>query len=257
VAVGVTPLQDYHFYAFKGRGARYGQPLEAQEGFGIAFAVEMDHRQMGSAPEGPTVMESAQQYLESGAVAVQLAEFIRRLGFKAEAHIDGNYKVICPLVARDAGVGEIGRMGLTMTPGLGPRVRLGVVTTELPLVADRPAVDPALLDFCRICRKCADVCPVNAIPDGDPEVVDGVARWRLDSEACFGYWCATGTDCGQCMKVCPYSHPATGLHDLVRWGLQRSGNFRRFALRMDDWLYGRCPKPHGVPDWVPPRGKKV
>ena len=41
---------------------------------------------------------------------------IRRLGYPARAHIDGNYRVIAPLVARDAGLGEIGRMGLLMTP---------------------------------------------------------------------------------------------------------------------------------------------
>ena len=48
----------------------------------------------------------------------------------ARAHIDGNYQVIAPLVARDAGLGTIGRMGLLMTPELGPRVRLAVVTTR-------------------------------------------------------------------------------------------------------------------------------
>ena len=47
---------------------------------------------------------------------VQLAAAIRDLGYPARAHIDGNYRVIAPLVARDAGLGEIGRMGLLMTP---------------------------------------------------------------------------------------------------------------------------------------------
>ncbi|MFQ6103859.1 MAG: hypothetical protein ACE5OP_06150 [Candidatus Glassbacteria bacterium] len=52
---------------------------------------------------------------------------IRNLGYPARTHIDGNYRVVCPLVARDAGIGEIGRMGLLMTPRLGPRVRIAVV----------------------------------------------------------------------------------------------------------------------------------
>ena len=72
-------------------------------------------------------------------------------------------------------------------------------------------------------------------------------RWRIDQEACFTYWCAAGTDCGQCMKVCPYSHPDTLLHNLVRWGLKRSWLFRHFALRMDDLLYGRRPGPLPAP----------
>lgn len=67
---------------------------------------------------------------------MQLAEFMRSIGYPARAHIDGSYRVVCPLVARDAGLGEIGRMGLLMTPELGPRVRIAVVTTDLPLVPD-------------------------------------------------------------------------------------------------------------------------
>ena len=83
----------------------------------------MDKEMVDTAPLGPTAMESAQQYVDSGIVALQLAQFIRRLGYSARAHIDGNYRVVCPLVARDAGLGELGRMGLLMTPDLGPRVQ--------------------------------------------------------------------------------------------------------------------------------------
>ena len=46
---------------------------------------------------------------------VQLGYLIRSLAYPARTHIDGNYRVIAPLVARDAGLGEIGRMGLLMT----------------------------------------------------------------------------------------------------------------------------------------------
>ena len=117
---------------------------------------------------------------------------------------DGNYRVIAPLVARDAGLGELGRMGLLMTPELGPRVRLGVVTTDLPLVADQAVRDPSVIDFCTNCKKCAEVCPSRAISFGDKEEVDGVLRWQIDSEACFTFWCKVGTDCARCMSVCPY-----------------------------------------------------
>jgi ferredoxin len=252
---GVTPLRDYHVYSIKGRGPAYGEEIDLhREGghrFAIAFTVEMDHANLGAAPEGPTLMESAQQYLEAGAIAVQVAAFLRRLGYEAEAHIDANYKVVCPLVARDAGLGEIGRMGLLMTPTLGPRVRIAVVTTDLPLESNLREFDPTVLHFCGICRKCADICPPGAIPTGGPEAVAGVKRWRIDQEACFAYWCAMGTDCGQCMKVCPYSHPDSLLHNLVRWGLKRSWMFRHFALRMDDLLYGRRPGPLSYRSWMP------
>jgi ferredoxin len=257
VSFGVTELRDYHTYAIKGRGPAYGAPIDLieQEGhrWAVAFTVEMDHGNLGTAPEGPTLMESAQQYLEAGAIAVQIAACLRRLGWKAEAHIDANYRVVCPLVARDAGLGEIGRMGLLMTPALGPRVRIAVVTTDLPLRPSPRRADPTVLHFCGICRKCADICPPRAIPDAGPVFIDGVKRWRVDQEACFAYWCAMGTDCGQCMKVCPYSHPDNALHNLVRRGLRRSGLFRHLALRMDDLLYGRRPGPMAPPPWLPDR----
>ena len=87
----------------------------------IAITVEMDHRMMQSAPEGSSVMESSEQYLRSGILALKLAAWIRELGYEASAHIDGNYEVICPLVAADAGLGTIGRMGLLMTPPTWPQ----------------------------------------------------------------------------------------------------------------------------------------
>jgi reductive dehalogenase len=254
---GVTTVRDHHIYTIKGRGPDYGQDIDllGTEGhrFAVAFTVEMDHDNLGAAPEGPTLMESAQQYLASGAIAVQIAAFIRRLGWKAEAHIDANYKVVCPLVARDAGLGEIGRMGLLMTPKLGPRVRIAVVTTDLPLNVSERVFDPTVLHFCGLCNKCADICPPRAIPAGPAEDVDGVARWQIDQEACFSYWCSVGTDCGQCVKVCPYSHPDNLLHNLVRWGLKRSWMFRHFALRMDDLLYGRRPGCLPPVAWIPRR----
>ncbi|MBU8871733.1 MAG: 4Fe-4S dicluster domain-containing protein [Gemmatimonadales bacterium] len=250
---GVTELRDYHKYSVKGRGDRYGEEIELNHRFALALTVEMDHRNLGQAPNGPTLMESAQQYLSAGAVAVQVADCIRRLGWSAEAHIDANYKVICPLVARDAGLGEIGRMGLLMTPRLGPRVRIAVVTTDMPLLVDCRIPDPALLHFCSICRKCADVCPPGAIPHGPQEAIDGVPRWRIDDQACFTYWCAAGTDCGQCMRVCPYSHPDSALHNLVRAGLGHSALFRHFALWMDDFLFGRSPERLPRVHWLPGR----
>lgn len=250
VSVGVTTLEDYHKYTTVGRGPDWGQPVRLAHRFALALTVEMDRMMLDSAPLAPTLMESAQQYVESGVIAVQVAEFIRGLGYPARAHIDGNYRVVCPLVARDAGLGEIGRMGLLMTPELGPRVRIAVVTTDLPLIPATRDRDPTVIDFCRQCRKCADLCPSQAIPTGDRELIDGVLRWRIDSEACFTHWCAIGTDCARCMSVCPYSHPDNWLHGLVRRGVGHSPSLRRLAVRADDLLYGRRPPPRPLPDWM-------
>jgi ferredoxin len=181
---------------------------------------------------------------------VPLAATLRELGHPARAHIDGNYRVIAPLVARDAGLGEIGRMSILMTPRLGPRVRLGVVTTDAELNPDPYKPDHAVIDFCSICKKCAVNCPCQAIPHGERQETDGSLRWRMDADACFLYWNTVGTDCARCMAVCPYSHPDNGFHNLVRGGIARSGGFRRVALILDDWFYGRKPARHDAPRWT-------
>ena len=250
-SVGITALRDYHLYTHVGRGPDYGKPVELDHTFALALTVEMDREMVDCAPRSPTVMESARQYLSSGVMAVQLADTIRRLGYRARAHIDGNYRVICPLVAKDAGLGEIGRMGLLMTPRLGPRVRIAVVTTDLPLVPDAPIRDLTVIDFCRRCRKCADACPSRAIPFVDPERDErGVLRWKIDAEACFTLWAKLGTDCARCMAVCPYSHSDNLLHNLVRRGIRKSVLFRGVAVWMDDLVYGRRPVAKPLPAWM-------
>ena len=250
VDAGITDLRDYHKYTTVGRGAEYGQPVRLDHRFAIALSVEMSKEMIDRAPRGPTVMESAHQYMDSGAIAVQLAQFIRNLGYPARAHIDGNYRVVCPLVARDAGLGEIGRMGLLMTPTLGPRVRLAVVTTDLPLTVDHREPEHSVLDFCTLCEKCADVCPSQSIARGPRREIDGALRWQIDSESCFTYWSKIGTDCARCMSACPYSHPDNPMHNLVRMAIRNSGLARRVALAADDYLYGRRPPPADVEEWM-------
>jgi len=249
--VGIAELEPYHVYSHIGRGSGvYGAPIPLDHKYAIAFTVEMDFQMIGANPTAPGAMEAARQYVEAARVAVQLAAAIRYWGYPARAHIDGDYRVIAPLVARDAGLGEIGRMGLLMTPRQGPRVRLGVVTTNLPLLADRKTRDGSVIDFCRVCRKCAANCPTKSIPFGDRQEIDGALRWRIDADACFRYWNVVGTDCGRCVTVCPYSHPNSLAHNLVRWGTSRSGFFRRVAIRLDDVFYGARPPQRPAPQWT-------
>lgn len=251
VSVGVAELQPYHLYSHIGRGSgKYGDPIQLDHRFALAFAVEMDPRVMRTAPQAPVVMESARQYVEAAKIALTLAALIRSMGYPSRAHIDDNYRVVAPLVARDAGLGEIGRIGILITPQHGPRVRLGVVTTDLPLIPDHPTRDSSVLDFCQFCRKCAANCPSHSIPFGDREENDGVLRWRINPDTCFRYWNVIGSDCGLCMSVCPYSHADHWSHNLIRWIVRQSVFARRLALLSDDIFYGRKPSQRPVADWI-------
>ena len=126
-----------------------------------------------------------------------------------------------------------------------------MVTTDAPLQPDSPFQDLTTIDFCLRCRKCARSCPSRAIPFGDPEAdIDGVLRWKIDSDACFGVWTRLGTDCARCMSVCPYSHPDNALHSIVRWGIRNNGIFRRAAIWTDDLVYGKRPAPKAELPWM-------
>ena len=248
-AVGFASLEDYHLYSHKGRGKRSGEPIQKVHSRAIAITVEMDHRMMQSAPRGSAVMESSEQYLRSGILALKLAAWIRELGYDATAHIDGNYEVICPLVAVDAGLGTIGRMGLLMTPDLGPRVRISVVTTNLPLPVKKQIPERSTLHFCQHCQKCARNCPASAIPEGPRSREGGVDRWKINSERCYHFWTTSGTDCGRCISVCPYSHPDNAFHRFIRWGIKNNLVFRRLAIKLDDVFYGPKPAVRRMPRW--------
>jgi ferredoxin len=238
--VGIAHLNRMFVYSHVGRGPeQWGEPITLNHRYAIAFTMEMNHGMVQKAPDLPITEETAFQYLRAATISVNLARFIRNLGYPARAHIsESNYQIMLPPVAHDAGLGELSRMGYLISRKFGARVRLGAVTTDLPLVTDRP-VAFGVQDFCAVCLKCVRCCPSAAIPGGDKTNVRGVKKWQLDIEKCMWFWRIAGSDCGLCMKVCPYSHPPTIIHDLVRAGIRHSAFARRVSVWGDDILYGR------------------
>ena len=250
IGTGFCLLRPEHFYSIRGRHHYYGSPVESSHTHAIAFIVEMDRGFTDTAPQAPVIMESFNQYLNAGLIAIQVASFLRSLGWEARAHIDSNYEVICPLVARDAGLGELGRMGLLMSGKTGPRCRISVVTTTFPF-PDKPVkTSPNMVFFCDICKKCAQNCPAAAIPNTPYSPEAATSGWQIDGDSCFAYWCKAGTDCARCMAVCPFSHDDSFLHRMVRKGISNSALFARFALRMDDLFYGKRPATKPLPKWM-------
>lgn len=171
---GIAEVIDYQVYSHIGRGSGiYGESFKLEPPYVIVFSFEMAEEMARTAPRAQESMETARQYSEPAQTAVQVAAWIRAMGYQARAHINGNYRFFLPLVARDAGLGEIGRMGLLMTPDLGPRVRLSAVSTTLPLSPDQPGDNAAVNDFCTICKKCAENCPAQAISMEGKQEFDG------------------------------------------------------------------------------------
>jgi reductive dehalogenase len=247
---GITRLNQAYIYSVAGRIAeRYGKIIELNHPYAIAFAVGMDYWMNKASPLLNTLLETDKQYLRAAWISIVLAEYIRSLGYLARAHIDANYQAILPPIAADAGLGELGRIGILITEKFGPRVRLGLVTTDLPLAIDKP-ITFGVQDFCRRCRKCADNCPAGAISKGEKVIERGVEKWVINRERCFQYWNSVGTDCGICIRVCPYSKPETSIHNIIRFFNKQSFIARQISLWGDDLFYGRKPKLINLFNWL-------
>jgi reductive dehalogenase len=252
--VGVTAINPKWIYSHRGEIFHenwddWGQEIELTHRYAVVFATEMALDLVGTAPHTPTTIASMGNYAQGAYIAAQLAAFIANLGYSATAHHLRHYDFVMVPLAVDAGLGECGRLGYLITKEFGPRVRLGAVSTDLPLVADKP-IDIGVEDFCRICNKCAACCPSGSIPQDDPREVNGTLRWKLNAETCFDYWGKVGTDCNICMRVCPWGHANTFPHKIIRSLIARNRYSRRLFSIMDDIFYGKKPKPKDAPKWA-------
>jgi len=211
--------------------------------------MEMDYWMVKGAPQINIVLETNKQYLRAAWISIVLAKYIRSIGYSARAHIDANYQAVLPPIAADAGLGELGRIGVLITENFGPRVRLGLVTTDLPLAIDEP-ITFGVQDFCDRCKKCADNCPAQAIPKGKKIIELGTEKWVINRERCFQYWNHIGTDCAVCIRVCPYSKPNNLFHNIIRFVNKQSIFSRQLSIWADDIFYGRKPQSRKLINWL-------
>jgi reductive dehalogenase len=216
--------------------------------YAIAIAVEMDYDAISGSPGASASAATGLGYSQMAYVTGLLALFIRGLGYQA---IPCGNDTACSIpIAIDAGLGEMARNGLLVTPAFGPRVRLAKVLTDLPLAPDRP-IAFGVWDFCLICKKCAKKCPSKSIPHGEASDTvhnisnrKGVFTWHINAETCLAFWAKNGTDCSNCIRSCPFNKPAGRFHDLVRWGIHRACWLHPLFLWGDDVMgYGRKKTP--------------
>jgi len=237
--IGITRLEPYHLYSHAGRRAEnWGEPISTDHIYAIAIMVPMNVDMIKKAPLLPEILESTSKYVETAKIAHILANYIKYLGYDAKAHFDGNYQVACVPVAKDAGLGEVGRLSILINPTFGPCVRLAVVTTDLEL-QETSSKNHHIEEFCDICKKCAENCPSRSIPFQEKPTERGFPHWSIDMESCYNFWKRMGTDCGICIRVCPYTKSNTLIHKLARYYVSRNSINQRIALLLDNILYSR------------------
>ncbi|TMM55110.1 reductive dehalogenase [Sulfitobacter sabulilitoris] len=202
----------------------------------IVMGHEMDRGLVDTYPSALAGAATGREYSHEAAVVMQLAAYIRNLGYRATASMNDTALVIPYAV--QAGLGEYARNQLVITPEFGPRLRFSKVFTDLPLAHDSPR-PRGVRAFCDICTKCADACPVKALPHGPPAVsagapsaLKGVRKWTSDAQKCFGFWAKLSSDCAICMRVCPFNRDfSRRIHRIwLRLALSR---FRWLALHLD------------------------
>jgi epoxyqueuosine reductase QueG len=208
----------------------------------IVLGHEMDEALVATYPSALAGAATGREYSHEAAIVLQLAAYIRNLGYEAVASMNDTGLVI-PYAVK-AGLGEYARNQLVITPEFGPRLRFSKIFTNMPLTHD--AAKPlGVRAFCDICTKCADACPVKALPYGPPttggenvSALKGVRKWTSDAEKCFGFWAKTSTDCAICMRVCPFNRDFRNWHHRL-WLKLALSPFRRLALWLDRKRGGR------------------
>ena len=199
-------------------------------------------------------------YSQMGFTNAFLSEYIRNLGFKVIDCSTNDVALSTPM-AMQAGLGDLGRNGLLITPEFGPRVRISKVITDLPLVADSP-IEFGVTAFCEACGKCAETCPSQSIMSGErtakPNNVSNAAgelKWPIDAETCRMYWARAkrGGGCTNCISSCPYNKVNTWPHRTVQWFTDHARWADSFYVKMDDLLgYGKPKKPDNFwEEWQP------
>lgn len=194
----VVKLDENDFYSFRGRLLEnYGDKVDTKLRNTIIFVVRMDKDGVNAAPAIAESVETSRAYVEAAVIALQISYMIRRMGYSARCHMDGNYLIPLIPAAVKAGLGAKGRHSLLISLANGAFVRIGAVTTDMPLEIDnREPLE--ITRFCKICRRCIKTCPAQTISDSQDPV-----DWHIDQEACYGRWRHFGTDCGICISTCP------------------------------------------------------
>ena len=233
-AVGISRCPDWSWYSHDAAG----EPIEPPHDQAISLLIDQGFASMdgSSGDDWIAVAQSMRAYLRFSLLGGVIAKQIRNLGYKAKAHtvIDG--EVLQPPLLLLAGLGEVSRIGeVILNPYLGPRLKSGAITTDLPLAHDKP-IDFGLQKFCESCLKCARECPSGAITAGPKLMFNGYETWKSDSQKCTTYRITTegGAMCGRCMKTCPWNLEGILADTVLRWTAMKVPSTAPLLARLDD-----------------------
>ena len=235
-AVGISRCPDWAYYSHDAKG----DALTPYHANAISMIIDQGHETMegASGDDWIACAQSMRAYLRFSLLGGVIAGAIREMGYEARVHsvIDG--EVLQPPLLLLAGLGEVSRIGeVILNPFLGPRLKSGAVTTNMPIAHDAP-IDFGLQRFCEVCNKCARECPSGAITAGPKRMFNGYEIWKSDSQKCTTYRIGTegGAMCGRCMKTCPWNLEGLFAERPFRWAAMNVPGAAKHLAALDDRL---------------------
>ena len=253
--VGFTNFDRSYAYLSKKQWVKYDHA--------ICLAFEQDYVQTQSIPSMEAEYAHFGGYEKEGALALELADYIRSLGHHAQVHSPSDSSSVFIPMFVNAGLGQLGANGQLLSPHFGSRARLMIITTDAPVTYGGP-VDYGIHKFCQICQVCANRCPARAIVK-EKVWWRGAEKNKLIYDRCRPVM-ARYESCGVCMKVCPIQRYGMkpvmehyvetgqvlgkGTHNLEGYTLRDKGYFGPGELpkferelfefphgRKEDWLF--------------------
>ena len=165
-------------------GSKRTRPAELEPGTQRVISVRMDYIPPGTANAWDVLGDAQAGYVSRYALGrdyhklmrgrlQKLAERIQGVvgDFGYRAYVD-SAPVMEKALARNAGLGWIGKHTVLINRRAGSYFFLGELFTDLPL-----PVDPPASAHCGTCTRCIDVCPTQAI----------LGPYRLDAKRCISY----------------------------------------------------------------------
>jgi len=214
----------------------------------VPMSEELIRRMPTAQAEGAVMMGySYGRILNSG-----LSNYLWMLGYLGLGAGDNSWKVH-PAMAVYSGCGEASRAHQNyISPELGMSQRCFAIVTDLPLAPTKP-IDVGYMEYCRDCRKCAEVCPPNALDRDNRDPIwespwlpynqAGQKAYPFSFALCSDWWSTVSSGCGMCMAACPFSSKKFGtIHDLVKSTVATTPLFNGMFKNLDDIFgYGLYP----------------
>jgi len=152
-AVGISRCPEWVWYSHDANG----DAIVPTQHNAISFIIDQgfETTEGSSGDDWIAVAQSMRAYLRFSLLGGIVAKQIRNLGYSARSHTSMDGDVLQPPLLLLSGLGEVSRIGeVIVNPFLGPRLKSGAITTDMPLAHDKP-IDFGMQAFCESCNKCA------------------------------------------------------------------------------------------------------